>query len=85
MRTSASAATTTPAGSSTASSASAFPHRPRLIHHERAAQEILAIAILNGSVRFVVIPKFRESESPRIARELVTNNLHRIRVEPRLR
>jgi len=85
MRPPAATTSTATTGPSTSTAASSFAHRSRLIHDQRAAQEILTIAVLNGSLRFVVIPKFRKPESARIARELVANDLHRICMEPRLR
>ena len=68
-------ASASPAWSASAATTTAFAHRPRLIHHQRAAQKILAIAGLNGPIRFFVISKFREPKSSRLTRKLIANDL----------
>jgi hypothetical protein len=85
MRASPAAATaaTTRAPSAAAPTA-AFAHGASLVHHQRAAQEILAVAGLHGSICFFIISKLREPESARFAGELVANDLHRIRLKPGL-
>ncbi|SRR5258706_1531572 len=70
------AASATAARSSAATTTTAFAHRPRLIHHQRPAQKILAIAGLNGPLRFFVISKFREPKSSRFTGKLIANDLN---------
>jgi C4-dicarboxylate transporter len=66
--------TTSPAASSASSSAT-FAHGSSFIYHQRTAQKILAVAGLNGAVRFFVISKFREAKSSRLTCELIANDL----------
>ena len=82
----ASASATTPATGSAAttatptagSSASAFAHRAGLIHYQRTAQKILAIAGLNGSLGFFIVAEFREPEAARLTGKLIADNLNGI-------
>jgi hypothetical protein len=72
------AASATPARSASASATTttALAHRTSLIHHQRAAQKILAIAALNGAFRFFVISKFREPKSSRLTSKFIANDLN---------
>jgi len=72
-RSAAAAATTT-----ARPAAPAFPHRPRLIYHQRTAQKVLAIAGLNGSLGFLVVAKFREPETTRLPGKLIADDLNGI-------
>jgi hypothetical protein len=65
----------------TGPAAPAFAHRPRLIHHQRTAQKVLAIAGLNGSLGFFVVAKLREPETTRLTGKLIANNLNGISLE----
>jgi hypothetical protein len=72
--------TTSPAAASAATRPSAattatFAHWAGLIHHQRPAQKILAIAGLNGAIRFLIVSKLREPESSRLTRKFVANDL----------
>jgi len=71
-----SAAPATTGTPSAASAAPAFTHRSSLVYYQRAAQKILAIAGLNRSFCLFVVSKLRESESARLTRELVPNDLY---------
>jgi hypothetical protein len=55
--------------------ATALAHWPGFVHYQRTAQKILAIAGLNGAVRFFVVSKFREAKSSRLTGELIANDL----------
>jgi hypothetical protein len=82
--------TTSPAASATSRSASAtstatLAHWPSFIHYQGTAQKILAIAGLNGAIRFFVISKFREAKSSRLACEFVANDLDGVRLQSGLR
>ena len=59
-----------------AASTAPFAHRSRFVHHERSAQEILTVAVLNGAIGFLIVAELGKSETARIARELIPNNLH---------
>ncbi len=61
-----------------ASTAATLAHGPGFVHHQRTAEEILAIAGLNGAVGFFIIAELGESEPARIAGEFVANDLNRI-------
>ena len=83
----ASAAATAPATRSTAAittaasagpAAPAFTHRPGFVYHQRTAQEILAIAGLNGSLAFFVVAKLRKPETTRLTGKLVADDLNGI-------
>jgi len=65
--------TTSPATAS--ATTTTFAHWSRLIYHQRTAQKILAIAGLNGTIRFFIVSKLREPESSRLTRKLVANDL----------
>jgi len=65
--------TASPAASATTTAT--FAHRSSFIHYQRTAQKILAVAGLNGAIRFFVISKFREAESSRLTCELIANDL----------
>jgi hypothetical protein len=82
-----SAAVLGPSASSatTAASATAFTHRPGFVDHQGSTHEILTITRLNGAIGFLIVSKFRESETTWIAGELVANNLHRIGLKTRPR
>jgi hypothetical protein len=77
------------AASATAASrpiaSAAFTHRPGFVDHKRAAQKLLAIAVLNGPVCFLIVGKIRKSETARLTGELVTDDLHGIGLKSGLR
>jgi hypothetical protein len=76
-----SAASTTATTARTAAPTSAFAHRASLIHHQRTAQKILAIAGLNGALGFFVVAEFREAETTRLTGKLIADNLNGIGLE----
>jgi len=52
----------------------------RLIHHERPAEEILAVERRDCLFRFGVVANFRESEASRLTRESIAEQHQRIRL-----
>ncbi len=60
-------------------------HRARLIHNQRSAKEILAVAGRDGFVSFGIVIDLNESESTRFAGKPILNDTHRLRLEARLR
>jgi hypothetical protein len=74
IRWTASAASTS-ATRPSAAATTAFAHWSRLIHHQRTAQKILAIAGLNGAIRFFIVAKLREPESSRLTGKFIANDL----------
>jgi hypothetical protein len=65
----------------TGPAAPAFAHRARLIHHQRTAQKVLAIAGLNGALGFFIVAKLREPETTRLTGKLIADNLNGIGLE----
>jgi hypothetical protein len=76
--TSRSTASTTATTTRAAAPTSAFAHRAGLIHYQRTAQKILAIAGLNSALGFFVVVEFREAETTRLAGKLIADNLNGI-------
>jgi hypothetical protein len=72
----ASTPTTTAAAATAGSAAPAFAHWPSLVHYQRSAEEILAIAGLNCAIRFFIVAEFREPESARLTGELIADDLN---------
>lgn len=67
--------------STAATAASAFAHRTRFVDYQRAAQKILAIAILHGAVCLIVVTELGKPEASGIAGELVADDLYGIGVK----
>jgi hypothetical protein len=72
--TAAPAAVTAPA--TAAATAAAFGLRPRFVDHEITSAEILAVHGIDGAIRFFVICDFNESETARLTRKTVTNEIN---------
>jgi RNase P/RNase MRP subunit POP5 len=72
-------AATTPAG------ATAFTLRTRFIHHQRAAQKILAVKRFDGFIRFGVVANLGETETARLSRETIAQQRERIRLHANFR
>jgi hypothetical protein len=69
------AATAASTGPASATSAS-FCLGPRLIHHQVASAEILAIQRIDGALRVFIVAHFHEREATRLAGETVANQIH---------
>jgi hypothetical protein len=63
----------------------AFTLRTRFIHHQRAAQKILAVERFDGFVCFGVVADFGETEAARLSRETIAQQRERIRLHTNLR
>lgn len=74
-------ATGSAAPSASATTTAAFAHWPGFVDYQRAAEEVLAIAALYNAFCFLVVTKLRKTESARISRELVANDLDGISVK----
>jgi hypothetical protein len=72
------------AATSTASS-SAFTLRTCFVHHQRAAQKILAVERFDCLVCFGIVANFGEAETARLARETITQQRKRIRLHSNFR
>src|ERR1700693_4949019 len=78
------AAASTPITATTASAPAAFAHRSGLVHHQRPAHELFAVAGLDRSVRRSVVRELGESKAARLTGKLVANDLDGIGVNRRL-
>ena len=58
-----------------AAAATAFTLRTRFVHHERAAQKILAVQRRDRFLRFGIVTNFSETEPARLARETIASNV----------
>ena len=77
------AATSATARTAAATTTAAFRHGTRFIHYQGAAEEILPIAHRDGTLRFAVVFEIDKSETARLAREAIANNLDRVGAETR--
>jgi hypothetical protein len=64
----------------TAAGASAFTLRTGFIHHQCAAQKILAIERFDRFVSFGIVADFGETETARLSRETIAQKRERIRL-----
>jgi hypothetical protein len=72
--------TTAPAAvaATSAARAATFTLRTRFIHHQRAAQKILAVERFDGFVCFGVVANFGETETARLSSETIAQKRERI-------
>jgi hypothetical protein len=73
---SATASAATAAETATAATAAALLLGTGFVHHEIAAAKILAVHGIDRAIRFFVIGNFDESETTRLAREAITNEIY---------
>jgi hypothetical protein len=64
-----------------AAGASAFTLRTRLIHDQRAAQEILAVKRFDRFICFGVVANLGETETARLPGETIAQQRERIRLD----
>src|SRR5580700_7068845 len=81
---SATAASSTPVATITATPTTALAHRSGFVDHQRAAHEFFAVAGLDRPVRCRVVRELGESKAACLTGELVANNLDGIGVNRRL-
>jgi hypothetical protein len=70
-----SAATAAAAATSTTTAASAFGLRPSLIHHQVPTTEILTVQRIDRAIRIFVVAHFNESETTRLARKTIADQV----------